>query len=215
MIIKEYMLQTNEYNFVVLEVLRGINFVATSTGKNDDLTYSLSAYDPKSNNFQIVFDNLAKIGLISTPEKWEASIDGANKKINYVFNFSILDKEKFDKLFIELTEKYKHDPRQNNSKLSITIGKRGIYLTLDKNRIYEVEKGRKEIVELLTNGPCQTKTLAKKTNHEGDEKYIIDAVAGINTRFSKKVVKKLGEKIIISTSEGYSLNMDEYEIGVE
>lgn len=206
------MTSLDEYDFVVLEVLRGIDFLIQSQDKLENLNYLLNPYDPKSTNFQLVFNRLAEDKIISFSKPWDCSIDGYNKKIGLIIPLSVIDKKKFNSLFLKLSKKYKNDSRKNNSKISITINKRGIYLSLNNKQIYEVGEGRREIIDLLIDGPHRLGTLVEKINQRKTEKYVIDAIAGINERFSKNVVTKIGEKIIISTSQGYILNTDKYDI---
>lgn len=209
------MTSLDEYDYVRLEVLRGIDFSAKSSGRLNDLDFSTMLYDPKSVNYQMVFKQLEKDKIISLHTEWPFSITGKDGEIHQtaiIIRFSILSKKKFDDLFSFLSEKYKNDIRKNN-KISVTIGKNGIYLSLDKKRIYEVDQGRKQIIDILREGSHKTETLAKKLNK--DKKYIVDSVAGINQRFSKNVIKQAGQKIIESTNLGYTLNIGEYDIHLE
>jgi hypothetical protein len=209
------MTSPDEYDYVVLEVLRGIDFSAKSSGRLNDLDFSTMLYDPKSVNYQMVFKQLEKDEIISLHTEWPFSMTGKDGEIHQtaiIIRFSILSKKKFDDLFSFLSEKYKNDSRKN-TKISVTIGKNGIYLSIDKKRIYEVDQGRKQIIDILTEGSHKTETLAKKLNKK--KKYIIDSVAGINQRFSKNVIKQIGQKIIESTNLGYTLNIGEYDIHIE
>jgi hypothetical protein len=169
-------------------------------------------YSSNNVHFQSIFNRLEKDGIISLKKPTPCVFDNP-KDIGIIIQFSIINKKAFDKLFSELSKKYENDPRFNNSKISITINKKGIYLSIDKTKIYEIDGKRREIINVLTDGMShKLKTLVDRVNPDKSEKYIIDAIAGINERFSKNVVGIVGAKIIISTKQGYSLNMDQYHI---
>jgi hypothetical protein len=202
----------DEYDFMVLKVLRAIDYTYKIGHQTENLNYALSMYSANNVHFQPIFKRLEKDGIISL-EKPTPSLFDNPKDIGIIIKFSIVNKKAFDKLFSELSKKYENDPRFNNSKISITINKKGIYLSVDKTKIYEVDGKRREIINVLTDGMShKLKTLVNRVNPEKSEKYIIDAIAGINERFSKNVVGIVGAKIIISTKQGYSLNMDQYHI---
>lgn len=203
----------NEYDFTVLEVLRIIDNAYKPFGKLENIICTLSMYNSKYAHFQTVFNCLKRDGIISIEKQEPFAHNNIKNNIGVIIYFSIVNKKLFDKLFSELSKKYENDPRFNNSKISITINKKGIYLSVDKTKIYEIDGKRREIINVLTDGVShKLKTLVDRVNPDKSEKYIIDAIAGINERFSKNVVGIVGEKIIISTKQGYSLNTDQYHI---
>jgi len=203
----------NEYDFTTLEVLRAIEYTYRTHGRTENLKYGLSMYSSNNVHYQAIFNLLEEDGIISLEKISSFALDDPKNTIGTIIEFSITNKKAFDNLFSELSKKYENDPRFNNSKISITINKKGIYLSVDKTKIYEIDGKRREIINVLTDGMShKLKTLVDRVNPDKSEKYIIDAIAGINERFSKNVVGIVGEKIIISTKQGYSLNTDQYHI---
>ena len=209
------MTSPDQFEYIKLEVLTKMDFLIKSNGRLDNLLYDISQYKPKSIRYESILNSLEKEGIISVSKEWPVAVGGDKKNIGFIFPFSIIDKKRFDKLYLSLSKKYKDYKNNNEQRISISYSPvKGIFLTSNPNACYGVSKKRKETFEIILNGngsEIRLKTLESKT--EQPDSIIVDSIKNINKLFSKKVVNTSGEKIIIrEDSSGYKINIDKYII---
>lgn len=199
----------DEYEYILWEVLKNIDFSYKSTGRLDNLNYLFFQNDYNYIQYQLVFQRLETQGFISKQESIEASIFGNNKNIEIIIPYSIKNIKKINKLLLELSEKYKNDTRR--SKPILHINEKGIYLDTKPQQKYVATKKRWRVIKLLMTGSKRRKTLLEEIDKNKD-KDVNDIVTGINKVFIKKVSNSPSVKLIILSGSRFYLNSEDYDI---